>query len=787
MNRGDLNRALTSVDTILENPSSLDTYWYWKLTGLKAEILLRQRHIEESMALLKPDLPVALRGTDVALWRELTLGMGNAYNLNFSDSERLLSEAESLAKTNHPDLLGEVLLRQGTLAWSRHDFQLASSRYQAALQEARERKNPVLEAASLGNLGLTTASQQHYDESLDWNRQALAKALAIQAPGYATVISFNIGWSYRELGDYESALDLFEQMRSSAQRSQNLRVQIEVLLNSGVIYHQQHNYELAKSAFQSALAISDSIADKDALAECFEGLARLDLATGDITSAQENEQRLAAFVREYPERSRELGALLVRGSLEQARKQYRSSEPLFQQVALDPAATAPQRWEAQAGLAETYGFENRFSDAERQYREALKTIERARSSLSAEELRLSFLSSPIRVYDSYIEFLLKHSRSREALQVAELSRAQTLEDGLGPGIPRGSSVSQSIAPESVARRLDATLLFYWLGEKHSYLWVITALETAHFALPKSDEVAPRVKAYRQAILDGRDVLSQGNGDGERLYTMLVAPARRLIAKNSRVILLPAESLYGLNFEALVVPDPTPHFWIDDVTLSTASSLALLSAGSQKPLSSQRNLLLLGNPEPANPDIASLPQAAAEIQKVSTHFLQSQRRVLEGKQATASAYLHSNPEQFSHLHFVTHGTASQTRPLESAVILTAEGDSYKLYARDIVTHPLRADLVTISACNGAGTRAYAGEGLVGLSWAFLRAGAHNVIASLWEVSDASTPQLMDELYKGLSAGQDPASALRTAKLTLLHSDTVFRKPFYWAPFQLYAGS
>jgi len=96
-------------------------------------------------------------------------------------------------------------------------------------------------------------------------------------------------------------------------------------------------------------------------------------------------------------------------------------------------------------------------------------------------------------------------------------------------------------------------------------------------------------------------------------------------------------------------------------------------------------------------------------------------------------------------------------------------------------------VTISACNGAGTRAYAGEGLVGLSWAFLRAGAHYVIASLWEVSDASTPQLMDELYKGLSAGQDPASALRRAKLTLLHSDTVFRKPFYWAPFQLYAGS
>jgi CHAT domain-containing protein len=141
-----------------------------------------------------------------------------------------------------------------------------------------------------------------------------------------------------------------------------------------------------------------------------------------------------------------------------------------------------------------------------------------------------------------------------------------------------------------------------------------------------------------------------------------------------------------------------------------------------------------------------------------------------------------------VHFVTHGTASRTRPLESAVILSPEGDSYKLYARDIVTRHLRAELVTISACYGSGSRAYSGEGLVGLSWAFLRAGAHNVIGALWEVADApATPELMDSLYKELNQGKDPATALRNAKLTLLHSSNVFAKPFYWAPFQLYAGS
>jgi len=164
---------------------------------------------------------------------------------------------------------------------------------------------------------------------------------------------------------------------------------------------------------------------------------------------------------------------------------------------------------------------------------------------------------------------------------------------------------------------------------------------------------------------------------------------------------------------------------------------------------------------------------------------------QGERATPSAYLSSNLERFSYVHFVTHGTANRTRPLESAVILSPEGDSYKLYARDIVARHLRAELVTISVCYGSGTRAYSGEGLVGLSWAFLHAGAHNVIGALWEVADApATPALMDSLYRELRDGKDPASALRTAKLSLLHSadrNSVFKKPFYWAPFQLYAGS
>jgi CHAT domain-containing protein len=132
----------------------------------------------------------------------------------------------------------------------------------------------------------------------------------------------------------------------------------------------------------------------------------------------------------------------------------------------------------------------------------------------------------------------------------------------------------------------------------------------------------------------------------------------------------------------------------------------------------------------------------------------------------------------------------TSPLDSAVVLSSDQDDptvYKLYARDILKQNLHADLVTVSGCYGSGLRNYSGEGLVGLAWAFLRAGSHHVIGAMWEVSDVSTPLLMDHLYDELAKGSRPDVALRSAKLSLIHSDGVFRKPLYWAPFQLYSGA
>jgi CHAT domain-containing protein len=162
-------------------------------------------------------------------------------------------------------------------------------------------------------------------------------------------------------------------------------------------------------------------------------------------------------------------------------------------------------------------------------------------------------------------------------------------------------------------------------------------------------------------------------------------------------------------------------------------------------------------------------------------------VLEGARAYPAAYRDNDPSKFSFIHFAAHAAANRESPLDSALILSRHDSGYTLSARDVMNVPLNAELVTLSACRSAGARAYSGEGPVGLSWAFLRAGARNVVAGLWDVNDLSTASLMADFYGRLTAGAAPADALRKAKLALAHSTGVYRKPFYWGPFQLYTGS
>ena len=150
----------------------------------------------------------------------------------------------------------------------------------------------------------------------------------------------------------------------------------------------------------------------------------------------------------------------------------------------------------------------------------------------------------------------------------------------------------------------------------------------------------------------------------------------------------------------------------------------------------------------------------------------------------------NPETYRYIHIVAHGTKIALEPMDSAIILSPDADhSYKLYARDIANlkHPLQAEVVTITSCDSAGTSINDLGGPIGLMWAFMHAGAHQVVAALWKVDDAATPQLMDQFYRELAKGKAASEALRNAKLAMLRARGPHRQPFYWAAFQLYSRS
>src|SRR5581483_3036987 len=374
--------------------------------------------------------------------------------------------------------------------------------------------------------------------------------------------------------------------------------------------------------------------------------------------------------------------------------------------------------------------------------------------------------------DDYVAFLVSQGQFKEALHVVELNRARTLSEGLQLKQGLDSFVSANFNPEQTARRTSTVVLSYWLAPEHSYLWAVTGTQIEIFVLPPESEIEQTVHEYRAALAGPRDVRETQNASGQKLYEMLVAPAERLIPNNSRVVIIPSGSLYELNFETLLAPGNQLHYWIEDVIVTNASSLLLLEKAASKKAVAEKNILLIGDAVSPNPEYTALPQAASEIDQVKKYFPAEKAQVYQRQTATAKAYVEGTPGKFSFIHFVAHGVASRESPLDSAVILSGDENSYKLYAREIVKIPLHANLVTISSCQGAAGRTYAGEGLVGLSWAFLRAGAHQVIAALWEVNDASTPQFMDRFYAGISAGGDPAVALRAAKLSMLHSDSVY---------------
>jgi CHAT domain-containing protein len=785
--QGDLARARLEADRAFKQFLGQNAEWAWRFRLLEAEILANQGLSQDVLSLLNPPLPDFLADGDLGVRQHMLKALAYAHLGSFPEAELNFHEAERLCSQAQCKVGGEVARAGGVIEADRDDMEKAKDFFRKSLQIARDQGDQFLEASDRLNLGVVAIGKERFDESVSWSEEAMALARVLHAGLTEEKAVGNQGWAYYKMGDYDRALEFFQ---AATRKSQELGAeidQVEWLNDQGMVYFQAGQFDLAGENYRQSLQLARTRQNKVQTLEALTALGFLSARTGNLDAAKAYSDEALRLSHDEGYRSDELYALLVQGLIAARTNDANRAEQLLFDVAKDSKSDTSLRWEAHDELAGLYERQNQPALAEKQYRQSLNILEGSRGSLRHEEFRLPFLANAAHLYDHYLHFLVHRGNSAAALQVADFSRARTLMEGLGLLKGQTTSHPPAIDAQQVAMRLGGTILFYWLGDTESYLWAVTPSQTKLFRLPARSEIEARIQRYRRALLGPVNVLETSNPDGLELYSLLVGPAAGLIPPQSRVIVIPDGALNNLNFETLLVAQPRPHFWIEDVTITNANSLRLLASPHTRS-AGPATLLLIGDAVAGDRQYPELPNAAAEMAGVESHFAPAARQVLARDEATAAAYLTGNPARFSYIHFVAHGTASLLSPLDSAIVLSKspQDNSDKLYARDIIEHPLHAELVTISSCYGEGTRAYTGEGLVGLSWAFLRAGAHNVVGALWQASDTSTPQLMDHFYRELENRHSPEEALRTAKLEMLRAGGVFRKPAYWAPFQIYVG-
>jgi CHAT domain-containing protein len=787
---GDLNGALAQVDDGLRKLEGKRPDEAWRFRLLKAEVLIWQGFSQDAITLLRLEPPQTQAMREITARRKILLGLAYSNLRQLDFAEREFADAEQMNEAIAPEFRGEFLLGEGKLAAFRHDSKKSELLIRQALGIARESGQPFPETNALGTMGMLQMQQHQYAEAVNWFNAALLPARQLSAETVATRLTANLGWSYLEMGDLDRALDLFSQAESESQQLGMVADQETSLLSLGAISALRKDYGNAEKSDQLALALARREKNNQRVALSLTNLAQIAIDRRQYDLAEKYNDEALSIKRSIKDHDSELYSLSKQAKIASGRQENELSERLFREVIRDSGPNLTLKGQTYADLAKLEARRNQAKLAKKYFETAITILESVRVSLGREEFELAYPTNAKDVYNEYIDFLMNERLYDEAFTVAEMSRAKILTAGLGLDRELTSKTFSLTQARAVAGRLGHVILSYWLGPEHSYLWLIDKKSSRVFILPGEDQIRPLIESYRTRLTGPFDPRTVNDADGRKLYQILIGPVEQLIPPNSQVTIVSDGALCGLNFETLLVESPKLHYWIEDVSVTDASSIILLSShrrsASVRSLLPLKTLLLIGDPKLPS-QFPLLTHAGEEVKLIEGRFSANEETVLSGQSASPAGYFKAEPQGYAFIHFATHGTASRVSPLDSAIVLSEDGSSYNLYARDIAAKKLNARLVTISACDSAGSRIYSTDGLVGLSWAFLRAGAHQVIAALWEVNDTSTPKMMDSLYSGIEAGEEPSVALRSAKLTLLRSQSIYRRPYYWASFVLYEGN
>jgi len=717
--------------------------------------------------------------------------------------------------------------------------------HEQALEAHRAIGDHFDEARSLSNIGASYSRLGEYQKALNIHLRVLSIRRAKGDRGGQAITLNNIGNCYDHLGEKQKALDFYSQALTLMPALADRFYIATTLNNIGAVYRDLGEHQKALDYFSQSLLIRRTIGDQNGEATTLFHIARLERDRGNLVEARNrieaalatieslrtnvaSQQLRASFfasVRQYHEFDIDL--------LMRLHKQ-RPSEG-FDAAALQTSEKSRARSllellkEARAEIRQ--GVDPALLARERTLR---KTISE-RADLQMQMLRGKHTEEQAAAAAKEIDAL---TTDYEQVQ-AQIRHTSPRYAALTEPAPLTLKQIQTEVLDD-----ETLLLEYAVGEEKSFLWAVTPSSIKSFELPKRSEiesVARRVyeilTARNQAAAEEtpeqrRERIGQADADYAKaslaLSQILLGPVAAEL-KGKRLVIVGEGLLQYTAFAALPIPDAPPGvastLLIADheiISVPSASVLAVLrreAAGRNPP---DKTVAVLADPvfDSSDPRVVGTGKnrtpaveataLTSDVKRSATESgLQNFARLRfsrqeaeqiarfasEGKKLAAvdfnaSRALATSLElaHYSIIHFATHGLINNQHPELSGVVLSLvdeQGHPQNGFLRlyDIYNLRLEANLVVLSACQTALGKQIKGEGLVGLTRGFMYAGAPRVVASLWQVDDRATAQLMGRFYEAmLGQGLRPAEALRAAQVSMM-KDRRWQAPYYWAGFTL----
>jgi CHAT domain-containing protein/Flp pilus assembly protein TadD len=673
-----------------------------------------------------------------------------------------------------------------------------------ALDDAVASGDRDVEARVLHNWGDTQFNAGQYEDALSKLERAAALFQELDLRVSLGTVFNSLGRLYRAHGRLDEALRFQMKALALHEASGNSLMHIQSLNAVAAVDAMLGRTADARSFYEQALALAEKSESPRVQDFLRANIAGQWINEGKFErGAAALEQVIAHNVDPYPSQryARLSFAYLRLGRFEPARSAAEQAVKLCAEGSSDCVRALGSRAAARAALGQS-------SAALMDIDAALGLLEDIRKKLvPTDYFKQDFQNAQQSTYSQAIALKVGLNQPAASLETAELARSRAFIDLLATrDVHVTASPASFAAVTAVAKRLQSTLVLYWVAENELFIWVVTPdgrirVERVPVRQSKLTELIRSTSPFS----DSPSTPTAKGTEWRELYDLLIKPVRSALpaTPGSLITIVPAGPLLNLSFAAL--QNERGRYLLEDYTLHYAPAGAVLQFTEPKRRLDARtsDVLLVADPTPPvlsrlDQPLARLPGARMETAAIARLLSRERLTQLSDKAATESA-VRSATAGRAVIHLATHAIVRDDDPFGSFLALApaagAKGDGI-LTAQQIYGWDLHADLVVLSACRSAGGRV-TGDGIATFARAFIYAGAASLIASLWDVADEPTNRLLPDFYRSWLGGQSKARALRAAQLRLLRDlrdgriqirtaagmVTLPEHPVFWAGFAL----